>query len=203
MKKIKLVLYIICILGTSQLSQAQYLCNLSDQQSLELSIDLLRKSIQTENMLRIKEVFGAEVLVNNAKISSELIVSKTLPGIFLNSSKRKQLSSQDVRFLTNKNNTQSNLWDFDIVSPTIKIVGDTAFVECELVFWNAFSSESSQRGSKISEKLIFILPQKNESNVSKIDNPLRWKLVGCNSFFDFVGSYGNKKFNHEIQNREE
>ena len=173
------------------MSQAQYLLNVPDKGSVELSLDLIRKGIQREDTSRILEVLGPDVTIEGTEARSRDLVAQDIERVFASSSKRQRVTGKKALSSAGTNLNDSNLWDFDILSPRITIQGDSAFVECELVLWEAEASDQAEYGSKIDETLVFWCHTEEQSQRAPAGNPRRWKLVGCRNLLSFLTSYGN------------
>ena len=189
MKQLKSLFCVGIILVFSQVLQAQIL-NLTDEQCVELSLDLIRKGIQQEDTNKVNTVLGPNVLVRGVDILTKGSITQNFGQIFANSSKR--VRAKGVREVSSDNSglKNSNLWDFDILSPNITIKGDSAFVECELVLWGAVSGDITKVGTRMSERLVFHSPYQGQTSNTASRNPFRWKLVGCNNIFEFLTGYG-------------
>ncbi len=80
----------------------------------------------------------------------------------------------------------TNLWDFDIIDMVKTIKGDTAFVDCELVFWSTpvdSLRRSIKQGKRLPEQFLFI--KKGNS----------WSLSKVNNLFRFLETFGDIKVN--------
>lgn len=71
-----------------------------------------------------------------------------LQAIFDNSSKRKLLLKKPSFPREDNPLHASNFWDFDILDPDIKIEGDSAIVDCELVLWGALPLKGSKQAGR-------------------------------------------------------
>ncbi len=134
---------------------------MSDQQRIELALDMIRKGVQAEDTAKVFMAFAPEILVKGKNVEQKANLTRRLQALFDNSSARKM--SLDRPFLAREDNPLrfSNFWDFDILDPRITIKGDSAIVECELVLWGALRDVRSQgAGRKVSERFIFISPPK-------------------------------------------
>ena len=196
MKKIKLLICLGIILISTQGLNAQIL-KISEKDCVELSMDMIIKGIQKENVNTVLEVIGDNVNVQSGKALSKDNIVQKLGQIFANSSKRVKAQGKKALPKPKMGFAESNLWDFDILHPNITIREDTAIVECELVLWGAVSQDDSKVGSKVKERLVFWIPYKNQKNKTESNNPLRWKLVECNNLLDFLKDYGNKSVQNE------
>ncbi len=207
----KVFLFLILIICSGfQLTSAQYFVRMSDQQRIELALDMVRKGIQQQDTLKISMVSTPSLFVKQKSFQVNGVLTKELQSIFNNSSKRK-LSLQKPSFKQINPLSSSNFWDFDIVNLKIKIAGDSAIVDCELVLWGAESEPGSKGpGRRVTEKFYFKSPPRTQSvpppageggtfnNTGK--NPNRsWQLTGFDNLLDFLkgevkitGSSGSK-----------
>jgi len=116
--KIVIILSII-LLYYSQLAFSQHFIKMSDQQWIELAVDMIRKGVQQQDTLKIAMVSAPSVLVKNQKLESSGALTKKFQEVFSNSSKRK-LSLKKPLFKQPNPLASSNFWDFDIVNLKIK-----------------------------------------------------------------------------------
>jgi|GEM_PF-991805 len=146
-----LLFFVFFVLFNSSL--AQHFVKMTDQQWVELALDMIRKGIQQQDTTKVFMVVAPEVMVKGKGIESKAILSRKLQTIFNNSYKRNnQLEKPSFPREDNPLHL-SNFWDFDILDPQIKIVGDpaeggngdSAVVDCELVLWGASAAKGSDR----------------------------------------------------------
>jgi len=197
---ISTLLLTVCFL--SQFSSAQHFIRMSDRQSIELALDMIRKGVQQQDTTKVLMVFAEQVLVGGVRTEDKGDVITRLQAVFDNSSRR-GLPLQRPSFPRTDNPLHaSNMWDFDILNSCITIEGDSAFVECELVLWQARNAGESSKGGKKQAKLVFFSPPKVEEFAdSEVgyrwpaspnkDSPARnrdWKLVGYANLLDFLES---------------
>lgn len=205
-KCIVLILIFICMLFN--FSSAQHFIRLTDEQWIELTLDIIRKGIQQQDTTKVFMVFAPQVKVKGKSTEVKGILTSKLQAVFDNSSKRKLLLEKPS--FPRKDNPLhfSNFWDFDILDPKIKIVGDpvgggkgdSAIVDCELVLWGAPSQkESNQAGRRMRERLIFKVPpevqqplppgeyhQWSASGKKQVTRIRSWQLVGFENLLDFL-----------------
>lgn len=178
------------LLITTQSSHAQYSANLSDKDCVGFSIDLIRKGIQQEDTAIVMRVLGANISIQGEKAKAKTLVAQNLDQIFVNSSKRIMVEGDRALPKPRNRRNDSNLWDFDILSPQITIDGDSAIVECELVLWQTDLVDRTKTGSKVTERLVFWSPFKGQPEKTASNSPFRWKLIKCDNLFDFLSNYG-------------
>ncbi len=173
------LLLIFALLVLFNSSVAQHFVKMTDQQWVELALDMIRKGVQQQDTTKVFMVVAPEVSVKGEKVESKASLSRKLQTIFDNSYKRKtKLEKPDFPREDNPLHL-SNFWDFDILDPKIKIVGDpaeggngdSAVVDCELVLWGAPPAKGSDRavgdpargGSRRTmERLVFKTPPEVE-----------------------------------------
>jgi hypothetical protein len=174
---------------------------MDDQKWIELAVDMIRKGVQQQDTLKIAMVSAPSVSVKQQSLVVNGVLTKKFQDIFNNSSKRK-LSLQKPLFNQPSPLSSSNFWDFDIVNIKIKIMGDSAIVDCELVLWGATSvAGSKETGRRVQEKFIFKSPPrmlsvssaKDEGGMfaNKGEKPNRtWQLVRFEKLLDFLKTTG-------------
>lgn len=178
------------IITLSQPTQAQHVLRLSDEDCVQLSLDMIRKGIQQQDTARVMKVTGEEVLVDSTAIRSHDWVAQNLDKVFANSSKRAKVPPGRAIARAATKDRRSNLWDFDILQPQIRVVGDSAIVECQLVLWEADTGDASETGARAAERLVFWSPFEGQTEMVASNDPLRWRLVECDRLFEFLGAYG-------------
>ncbi|MDH4222402.1 MAG: hypothetical protein OEV55_02565 [candidate division Zixibacteria bacterium] len=197
-KRISVFLFsFLLIFLCSKLIIAQHFVMMSDQQRIELALDMVRKGIQQQDTLKISMVSAPSLFVKQKRFQVNGVLTKELQNVFNNSSKRK-LSLQKPSFKQINPLSSSNFWDFDIVNLKIKIAGDSAVVDCELVLWGAEPEpESKGPGRRITERFYFKSPPRTQSvsppageggtfnNIGKNQNR-SWQLVGFDNLLDFL-----------------
>lgn len=204
----RVFLFLILIIYFSpQLTSAQHFVRMSDQQRIELALDMVRKGIQQQDTLKISMVSATSLFVKQKNLQVNGVLTKELQNVFNNSSKRK-LSLRKPSFKQINPLSSSNFWDFDIVNLKIKIVGDSAIVACELVLWGAEPEPGSKGpGRRITERFYFksppptrsVSPPTGEGGTfhNKGKNPSRsWQLTGFENLLDFL-NLSVKKFTTE------
>jgi len=194
--KIIIILSII-LLYCSRLTFSQHFVKMNDQQWIELAVDMIRKGIQQQDTLKIAMVSTSSVIVKQQSLVVNGVLTKKFQDIFNSSSKRKLSLQKPLLNQPNPLNS-SNFWDFDIVNIKIKIMGDSAVVDCELVLWGAPPvPESKEAGRRAQEKFIFKSPPRMLSVTSAKDEggmfankgakPNRtWQLVRFENLLDFL-----------------
>jgi hypothetical protein len=207
-KSIVLIILFVCFLFNY--SFAQHFIKMTDEQRIQLALDMIRKGIQQQDTTKVFMVFGPQVWVKGKSTEVKGNLTKTLQGIFDNSSKRKTQIEKPPFPRADNPLHFSNFWDFDILDPEIKIVGDpagggkgdSAIVDCELVLWGAQALKGSdQAGTRVRERFIFKSPAKIEQLLPSEDwhkwptRPLEknerktirsWQLVRFENLLDFL-----------------
>lgn len=194
--------FVFTILSTVQFSSAQHFVKMSDEQRIELALDMVRKGVQQEDTTKVFMVFAPQVLVKGKNTEQKGDLTERLQAVFDNSSER-QLLLERPSFSREDNPLRfSNFWDFDILDPRITIKGDSAIVDCELVLWGAPSDGTSQgSGGRVSERFVFISPPKVQPETipegsrrfpapppdkTLTGRPRAWQLVGYESLVAFL-----------------
>ena len=185
------------LLISFQVSSAQHFVSLTDEQNIQLQLDLIRKGIQQGDTGKINMVFSQDVKSNNAFISKES-VSQRLQDVFDIPFEREMLLSKPNISRTDSRIKDSKFWDFDILNPKINISDDSIFVDCELVLWGERSNDrDTKRGKRMMTRFIFASSSEIEKPVSnldrigtfedRIDNPKSiWQLVEVGRFLEFL-----------------
>jgi hypothetical protein len=212
-KSIVLIILFVCFLFNY--SFAQHFIKMTDEQRIQLALDMIRKGIQQQDTTKVFMVFGPQVWVKGKSTEVKENLTKTLQGIFDNSSKRKTQIEKPPFPRADNPLHFSNFWDFDILDPEIKIVedpagggkGDSAIVDCELVLWGAQALKGSdQAGTRVRERFIFKSPPKTElpplsgdyhkwpassSRKSQTVSIRSWQLIGFESLLEFLNGEVN------------
>ena len=194
-----LALLSLILLCTS--SSAQHFVSLTDRQWVELAVDMIRKGVQQEDTTKVFMVFAPEVLVKGEKKVAQGNLTTELQAVFDNSSNRKFFVKKPHFPREDSPLYSSDFWDFDILGPEIRIEGDSAVVDCELVLWGARPGNGADRaGRREKVKLIFaaltdakLAPPSGEHRKwlaprsgNKRVNTRTWKLVGFQDLLDFL-----------------
>jgi len=137
-----LVFFALFVLFNS--SPAQHFIQMTDQQWVELALDVIRKGVQQQDTTKVFMVCAPEVLIKGERFESKASLSRKLQSIFDNSAKRKSQFEKPAFPRVDNPLHHSNFWDFDILDAQIQIEGDSAEVECELVLWGARSTEGGR-----------------------------------------------------------
>ena len=187
-------------------SFAQHFIRMTDEQRIQLALDMVRKGIQQQDTTKVFMVVAPEVSIKGKPLEPKANLCRKLQTIFANSHKRSnQLEKPSFPRADNPLHL-SNFWDFDILDPKIKIEGDSAIVDCELVLWGAPPDKANDRtGKRTRERLIFKIPPEVQlpplsgdyhkwpaSGKKQPSRTRSWQLVGFENFLDFL--------NGEIQN---
>jgi hypothetical protein len=189
-KCIVLILISVCILFN--FSSAQHFIRMTDEQWIQLSLDMIRKGIQQQDTTKLFMVSAPQVKVKGKSTEVKGSLTSTLQAIFDNSSKRELLIEKPAFPREDNPLHSSNFWDFDILDPVIKILGDPvgggkgdlAIVDCELVLWGAPPVKGSDQtvgdparggSGRIKERFIFKSPPKIEQTPPSGDGG-RWPI---------------------------
>ena len=190
-----------------QASLAQDFINMNDQQWIELAIDMIRKGVQQQDTAKISMVSAPKIQLKQQSVEMSGVLTKKFQDIFDNSAKRK-LTLRKPLFKQPSQLTSSNFWDFDIINLKIKVAGDSAIADCELVLWGAPPVPGSmEAGQRTKERFIFKSPPQTPrvSSASgeggtfgnKGSRAIRsWQLVGFENLLDFL-NLSMKNFNTE------
>ncbi|HWR82812.1 MAG TPA: hypothetical protein VN285_05890 [Candidatus Deferrimicrobium sp.] len=147
------------IMVASQVTLAQHLVRLTDEQWIEMSVDLIRKGVQEEDTTKVFMAAGSELTVKGGGIQTKTALAGRLQAVFDQSSERTILLQRPLSSREDHPVNYSNFWDFDILDSRISISGDSAYVDCELVLWGAPSNEKGMGpGVRTSEQFVFISP---------------------------------------------
>jgi len=176
---------------------AQYFIRMTDQQKIQLTLDMIRKGVQHQDTSKIAMVSAPSLNVKQNSFQVSGVLNKSFQDIFNSSSKRK-LPLRKPKFKQINPLNFSNFWDFDILNLKIKVMKDSAIVDCELVLWGAESEPGSKdTGRKTKEIFYFKSPARKQSSLSVQEeggtfnnrgkNPTRtWLLVGFENLLDFL-----------------
>lgn len=180
-----------------QVSLAQDFINMNDQQWIELAIDMIRKGVQQQDTAKISMVSAPKIQLKQQSIEMSGVLTKKFQDIFDNSAKRK-LSLRKPLFKQPSPLTSSNFWDFDIVNLKVKMMGDSAIADCELVLWGAPPVPGSmEAGQRTEERLIFKSPPQTPRDPSTNEEGgtfgnkgaklnRTWQLTGFENLLDFL-----------------
>ena len=178
---------------------SQGIIDMTDKDWLEMSLDMLRKGIQQEDTIKILRVCAPEVAVAGGGERTSILVGQTFQGIFNRSESRQILIPRPPSDRGDAPLAESNLWDFETLNPRIEVVGDSAFVDCELALWGAPKSPGSkQAGQKAAERFVFVSrksvkppPDPEEGGVFdttgvRTGRNRSWQLVGWENLHGFL-----------------
>lgn len=138
---------------------AQHFAQVDDQRAIELAVDMIRKGIQQEDTSKILMVLGQQVQIDESRTVDKAALPPLLQTVFDNSSEREFGLARPTFPRADNPLNVSNLWDFDILDPSITIEGDSAFVACELVLWASVAGSSEVSGREQTQ-LVFYSPPK-------------------------------------------
>ena len=181
---------------------AQDFVSLTDEQWIELALDMIRKGIQQQDTAKILRVVSPGAFVGGQEAQPMERLSLRFQRVFNNSHQRTNRLQKPTFLRADSPLHLSNLWDFDILDPKIEIDGDSAVVECELVLWGAVPAEGSDRAARrTKERFVFRTPPNVEEALPSGDYHRRpassfgekqeastrsWKLVRSESLLDFL-----------------
>ena len=181
---------------------AQDFVSLTDEQWIELALDMIRKGVQQQDTTKILRVVSPGAFVEGEEAQPMERLSVRLQSVFNNSHRRTNHLQRPAFPRADSPLHLSNLWDFDILDPKIEIQGDSAVVECELVLWGATPPRGSgSMGRRAKEKFVFRTPPNVEEALPSGDYHRRpassfgekqeastrtWKLVRSESLLDFL-----------------
>jgi hypothetical protein len=182
-------------------SSAQNFVTISDRQWIELALDMVRKGVQQQDTTKVLTVMAQNVSIGGKASQSKADVARTLQGIFDHAHERK-VDLQKPNFPRADNPLHlSNFWDFDILDPKITIDGDSAVVECKLVFWGSLPEEvSGQRGKRTKERFVFRTPPgktmpcppgahnwpASKAGEESVSSRRNWRLVTLENLLNFL-----------------
>lgn len=153
------LLFFIALLVLFNSSFAQHFVKMTDQQWVELALDMIRKGIQQQDTTKVFMVVAPEVSIKGEMNESRANLNRKLQTVFDNAYKRKTHLEKPAFPRGDNPLHLSNFWDFDILDIEIKIEGDSAVVECELVLWGAPPGKgSTQAGKRTKERFVFKTP---------------------------------------------
>lgn len=183
-------------------SMAQEFVKMSDEQFIELAIDLVRKGVQQEDTTKVFQVFAPEVTVRGQEAQDKALLSQRLQAVFDNGSERTISLERPMFSREDHPLSTSDFWDFDILDPHISINGDTAIVSCELVLWGAAGdAETPTGGLRSRERFTLVSPPRAELDLGSeeystfpVSTPASssqsgtrgWMVVGCENLLDFL-----------------
>ena len=187
-------------------SIAQEFVKMTDEQFIELAVDLVRKGVQQEDTTKVFQVFAPEVTVRGQEAQDKALLSQRLQAVFDNGSERAISLPRPTFSREDHPLSTSDFWDFDILDPHISINGDTAIVSCELVLWGALGEAGSATGGiRVRERFTLVSPPRVEPETvseeygtwvgsptdrSSESSSRGWVLVGCENLLDFLQSQG-------------
>ncbi len=192
MRRIVLMWCVAMLLIVASAFPQQYLLTLTDVQCVEASLDMIRKGVQQGSVDRVMKVMGESVSIKSAKSKTDTEIARDLGLIFANSARRTVSGMAQATVKSDSTASDPGLGDFDILSSKITIREDSAFVDCELVLWDAFPNGSAGSGSRTAEHLVLYSPGTGHPEQTASRDPLRWRLVKCGTLFDFVGEIGGQ-----------
>ncbi|MGB8658199.1 MAG: hypothetical protein WCE90_10520 [Candidatus Zixiibacteriota bacterium] len=148
-------------------SLAQHFVKMTDRQWVELALDMMRKGIQQQDTTKINMVVAPQVWVEGKGVRTQVTLSRQLQTIFNSSYKRDNQLKKPYFPRADNPLHLSGFWDFDILDPKIRMDGDSAVVDCELILWGALADkrsnqavgDSARGGSKrMKERFVFTSP---------------------------------------------
>jgi hypothetical protein len=180
--------------------EAQKFLSMTDQKWIEMSIDQIRKGIQQEDTARVLAPLAAQLVVGEKVAQTREAVASRFQTLFDRVPARKSSLATPTYSQTDNPYRGSAYWDFDILDPQITIRGDSAFVDCELVFWGAKPAKSDGRhGLRAREQLIFIAPSQIKDipageEYGTFEPPAKpparaWRLADLGGLLEFLESH--------------
>lgn len=162
-----------------------YTVRLSDKQKLYLLIDLLRKGVKQQKAEKIAEVIAPDFGSGGKSLGKEELKGE-LKYLFINSEKRRE--SARLKELKPVGMEVSSTWDFEIRDVRIYLRGNTATVDCDLIFWAAPPDPEDKDyslGRRVKETFLF-------SKKGYV-----WSLSSADKFLNFLESYGEIPLDRE------
>jgi len=141
-------------------------------------IDLLRQGVKQQKPGKIAEVIASDFASGSKGMGKEELKAE-LKDLFTNSQERRE--SARFKELKPVGIEVTPTWDFEIRDVKVHLHGNTATVNCDLVFWAAPPDPEDKDypvGRRVRETFIF----------SKKDYV--WRLSHADKFLDFLRSYG-------------
>lgn len=189
---------LIVVFSSSQFVSAQHFTSFSDEHYIQLKLDLIRKGIQQEDTCKILMAFSSDVSSRDKYLITKESLAQRFQAILEKASERDIKLPRPYFPRSDSRLNTSNFWDFDIIDPKIKILGDNAIVDCELVLWGE-TGDNSQKGlgRKVKERFVFkalsntqittIDPDSTGTFTSKANKiKSSWQLVEFDSILDFL-----------------
>jgi hypothetical protein len=199
-----IILTILCFLF--QISPAQQSIRMTDEQWIQLALDMIRKGIQQEDTAKVFKAFAPEIRVGVKNAETKKTLGDKLQAVFNDSTERLMFLEKPPLSGKDSPLRLSDFWDFDILNPRITIAGDTAIVDCELILWGAPPESGSGRaGRRIKERFVFATPVRVEkdppwceyykwptppSGKSRAGSMRAWQLTGFENLLNFLASHG-------------
>lgn len=189
-------------------ARAQKFLSMTDRKWIELSIDQIRKGIQQEDTAKIVAPLAAQVITGNKIVQSRETVCSRFQTLFDRIPARQSSLAAPSYPRADSPYRGSAFWDFDILEPQITIRGDSAFVDCELVFWGAKPAKSDGRhGLRSRIQFVFVAQAKSKDipageeygtfDPPEKPRPKAWRLAALGNLLEFLESQqdGNKGAN--------
>lgn len=184
---------------------AQKFLSMTDQKWIELEIDQIRKGIQQEDTAKIIAALAPQILAGEKAAQTREVVASRFQTLFERIPARQSSLAAPSFPRADSPYRGSAYWDFDIVDQRITIQGDSAFVDCELVFWGAKPAKPDGRhGLRSRVQFIFLAQAKSkdipaEEEYGTFDPPDKprprvWQLVNLGNVLEFIG---NQQDNHK------
>ena len=162
-----------------------YTVRLSDKQKIYLLIDLLRKGVKQQKAEKIAEVIAPDFGSGGKSLGKEELKGE-LKDLFINSEKRRE--SARFKELKPVGMEVSSTWDFEIRDVRIYLRGNTATVDCDLIFWAAPPDPEDKDyslGRRVKETFLF-------SKKGYV-----WSLSSADRFLNFLKNYGEIPLDRE------
>lgn len=176
---------------------AQKFLSMTDRKWIELSIDQIRKGIQQEDTAKIMTPLAVQVITGNKTVQTRETVCSRFQTLFDRIPARQSSLAAPSYPRADSPYRGSAYWDFDILDPQITIRGDSAFVDCELVFWGAKPAKSDGRhGLRSRAQFVFVAQVKSKDipageEYGTFDPPEKprpkvWRLATLGSLLEFL-----------------
>jgi hypothetical protein len=180
-------------------ARAQKFLSMTDQKWIELEIDQIRKGIQQEDTAKIMIPLAAQVVTENKVLQTRETVCSRFQTLFDRIPARQLSLAAPSYPRADSPYRGSAYWDFDILDPQITIRGDSAFVDCELVFWGAKPAKIDGRhGQRAREQFIFVAQVQSKEipageEYGTFDPPEKprpkvWRLATLGNLLEFLES---------------
>ena len=162
-----------------------YTMRLSDKQKIYLLIDLLRQGVKQQKAGKIAEVMAPDFGSGGKGLGKEELKGR-LEELFTSSQKR--METPRFKELKPVGMEVSSTWDFEIRDVKVHLHGNTATVDCDLIFWAAPPDPEDKDyslGRRVKETFLF-------SKKGYV-----WSLSSADRFLNFLKNYGEIPLDRE------